>query len=197
MATSYENESIAVLTLPGWHGSGADHWQTRWEALYGYRRVEQHDWQRPLRGDWNARLEDVVLGCKTPVLLVAHSLGCVLVAAWAAHSRNTDRIRGALLVAPPDIERDDLRPQLPGWTPVPRSPLPFPSLVVHSTDDPYAAPGYAQHLAQAWGSALHGVGPAGHINADAGLGDWPAGHALLQAWRAAGFATATAPAPRT
>ena len=39
-----------VLTLPGWQGSGPEHWQSRWEALHGFIRVEQHDWMRPLRG---------------------------------------------------------------------------------------------------------------------------------------------------
>jgi uncharacterized protein len=50
-----------VLILPGWQSSGPDHWQSRWEARFGYRRVEQHDWMHPQRGDWMARLEDVVL----------------------------------------------------------------------------------------------------------------------------------------
>ena len=88
-----------VLILPGWQNSGPDHWQSRWEALYGYRRVDQHDWMTPRRGYWIARLEDVVLGCDGPVVLVAHSLGCILTAAWAQVSRSTHRVQGALLVA--------------------------------------------------------------------------------------------------
>jgi predicted alpha/beta hydrolase family esterase len=106
-----------ILILPGWQNSGPDHWQTRWERLYGYQRVEQHDWMRPLRGDWIAQLEDVLLADEAPAALVAHSLGCIQVAAWAAHSRNTGRVRAALLVAPPEVEREDLRQQLPGWAP--------------------------------------------------------------------------------
>src|SRR3954471_1089441 len=106
-------KSSNVLIVPGWQDSGPSHWQTLWEQRHGYRRVEQHDWTKPLRGDWIARLEDVVLGCGEPAVLVAHSLGCILVAAWAAHSKNTQRVKGALLVAPPDAERDDLREQLP------------------------------------------------------------------------------------
>ena len=70
-----------VLILPGWQGSGPEHWQSRWERAHGYTRVEQHDWQRPLRGDWIARLEDVLLACDEPAVLVAHSLGCLHVAA--------------------------------------------------------------------------------------------------------------------
>ena len=90
-----------ILILPGWQNSGPQHWQSRWERRYGYRRLEQSDWMRPLRGDWIARLEEVLLESDVPALLVAHSLGCLQIVAWAAHSRNTGLVRGALLVAPP------------------------------------------------------------------------------------------------
>lgn len=174
-----------VLLLPGWQNSGPGHWQTLWEQQHGFVRVEQHDWMRPLRGDWNARLEEVLLAQPAPVWLVAHSLGCALVAAWAAHSRNTACVRGALLVAPPELERDDLRVVLPGWAPVARQVLPFPSVLVASSDDPYGSLAHAQALAQAWGSRLVEAGPHGHLNAESGLGDWPEGLALLQSLRSA------------
>ena len=169
-----------VLILPGWQNSGPDHWQSRWERLHGYERVEQHDWMRPLRGDWIAQLEDVLLAGEAPTVLVAHSLGCIQVAAWAAHSRNTKQVRAALLVAPPDVERDDLRQQLPGWAPVARQALPFRSIVVASSDDPFGSFERAAERDRQWHSALQEVGPRGHINADSGLGDWPEGHAWLQ-----------------
>lgn len=169
-----------VLLLPGWQNSGPGHWQTLWEQQHGFVRVEQHDWMRPLRGDWNARLEEVLLAQSAPVVLVAHSLGCALVAAWAAHSRNTGRVRGALLVAPPELERDDLRGMLPGWAPMARQRLPFASVLVASSDDPYGSLAHAQGLAQAWGSRFVDAGPRGHLNAESGLGDWPEGLAWLQ-----------------
>lgn len=175
--------SLAVLTLPGWQGSGPTHWQSRWEALHGDRRVEQHDWLLPRRGDWMARLDEVLLAEPAPVLLAAHSLGCQLVAAWAAHSRHTARVRAALLVAPPDTEREDLPAALLGWRPIPRDRLPFRATVVASRDDPYCTPERAGAMAQAWGAAFVLAGAAGHLNADAGLGDWPAGRALLDALR--------------
>lgn len=170
-----------VLTLPGWQGSGPEHWQSRWEALHGFIRVEQHDWMRPLRGDWTARLQDVVLAQPTPVLLAAHSLGCLLVAWWAAHSRHATRVSGALLVAPPEIERDDLRQQIPGWAPPARQRLPFASLVVASSDDPFGRLAHARALAQDWGADFRDLGARGHLNADSGLGDWAQGLALLYA----------------
>jgi len=168
-----------VLILPGWQNSGPAHWQSRWEALHGYRRVDQHDWMAPRRGDWSARLEEVLLGCDEPAVLVAHSLGCLLTAAWALHSRNTHRVKAALLVAPGDAEREELQPVLPSWSPVVMQRLPFPSVLVGSGNDPYCTFERAQAMASAWGSRFIDLGDAGHINADSGLGDWPQGHAWL------------------
>lgn len=169
-----------ILVLPGWQSSGPDHWQSRWEAAHAYRRVDQHDWMTPRRGDWIARLEDVILATDGPVVLVAHSLGCILTAAWAEVSRSTARVQGALLVAPGDAEQDQLRDVLPSWAPIVRQRLPFPSILVGSQDDPYCTAEKARSLADSWGSRWVDGGPCGHINAESGLGDWPAGHALLQ-----------------
>jgi predicted alpha/beta hydrolase family esterase len=168
-----------ILILPGWQSSGPAHWQSRWEALYGDVRVEQHDWMRPLRGDWIARLEDVLLSQTGPSILVAHSLGCLLTAAWASHSRNTHLVAGALLVAPGDPAREELQSVLKSWTPVPSNKLPFPSLLLGSRNDPYCTFERAQGFAGAWGSEFIDYGARGHINAESGLGDWPEGRALL------------------
>lgn len=168
-----------VLILPGWQGSGPGHWQSRWERLHGYARVEQHDWMRPLRGDWIARLEEVLLCSGESAVLVAHSLGCQHVAAWAAHSRNTHRVKAALLVAPPDVERDDVRALLPSWAPVPLGKLPFRTVMLASGNDPFCSPGRARQFASAWGAEFIDAGPCGHLNAESGLGDWPQAHAHL------------------
>ena len=174
------SEGADVLILPGLQNSGPGHWQSRWESAHGYRRVEQADWNHPLRGDWMARLDEVMLQQTRPVLLAAHSLGCHLVAAWAAHSRHAGQVRAALLVAPPDAERPDMPPQIASWRRVERGRLPFPSVLVFSLDDPYCAADRARGFAADWGSRPHEIGNAGHINADSGLGDWPVGHALLK-----------------
>ncbi len=175
---------LHVLVLPGWQDSGPAHWQSRWEALHGDRRVEQHDWMRPLRGDWMIRLEEAIadLEARAPsprVALVAHSLGCHLVSAWAAHSKRTARVAAALLVAPPDVERDAVRAPLHSFTPMVRERLPFPSLAVVSADDPFCDPALARELASDWGSRVRDAGPRGHLNADSGLGDWPEGRQML------------------
>lgn len=169
-----------VLLLPGWKNSDATHWQSRWQERYGYQRLEQHDWLHPLRGDWSARLQEQVVDAPAPVVLVAHSLGCVLAAWWASHSPLArTKVRAALLVAPGDVEQPELRAQLPGWAPIAQRALPFPSLLVGSEDDPYCTLERAQALAQVWGSRWLNAGAAGHLNSASKLGDWDAGHALL------------------
>lgn len=171
--------SPRILLLPGWLNSGPGHWQSRWEVLHGDERVEQDDWQWPRRGDWMARLDEVLLGDPRPVALVAHSLGCHLVAAWAAHSRQRTLVRAALLVAPPDTEREDMPPNLFNWRPIVRGRLPFPALAVTSADDPYCSPERAAGLVEDWGCRRHDLGARGHVNGESGLGDWPEGRALL------------------
>ena len=182
-------KTTRVLVLPGWQNSGPDHWQSRWESEYGYLRVEQHDWMRPLRGDWIARLEEVLLeqaeGSQQPdhpgVVLVAHSLGCLLVAAWAAHSCNTALVKAALLVAPGDPQREELGGMLASWSPIVSRALPFRSRLLGSRNDPYCTLERARSFAGAWGAEFIDYGDKGHINADSGLGSWPDGHRMLLA----------------
>ena len=170
------------LLLPGWLNSDPTHWQSRWEALHGCERVQQDDWLWPRRGDWMARLDEVLLADRAaPAVLIAHSLGCHLVSAWAAHSKHTPRVRAAMLAAPPDTERADTPANLFNWRPIVRERLPFASLVVTSRDDPYCAPDRAAQMARDWGSATIDIGARGHINGASALGDWPAGWALLGA----------------
>ncbi len=172
-------DAAAVLILPGWQNSGPDHWQSRWERDYGYHRVEQHDWMRPLRGDWVIRLEETLLQCREPAVLVAHSLGCLLVAAWAAASHAPQRVKAALLVAPGDAERAELRAVLRSWSPLALQRLPFPSVLIGSGNDPYCSLERARGFADAWGSDFIDYGPCGHLNAESGLGVWSYGHEIL------------------
>ncbi len=182
-----------IFSLPGWHGSSLTHWQTKWERQHGVKRIEQDDWEWPKRGDWMMRLEETLLADPEvspaqPAVLVAHSLGCHLIAAWAAHSQHTALVKAALLVAPPDIDGmavpgwigGDFPPQMATWRPVARQRLPFRSLVVASTNDLYAAPEGAARLAADWGAQWLQIGALGHINGNSGLGAWPEGWALLQ-----------------
>lgn len=167
------------LIIPGYGGSGPDHWQSRWQLRDPhFRRVEQRDWWNPVCEEWMATLEQAVATSGPRTVLVAHSLGCGLVAHWAAHTRL--RIRAAMLVAPPDPEGPAAELNIQGFVPVPDLPLAFPSLVVASSNDPYSSLEHARGAATRWGSRWHNIGACGHINSDSSLGEWGEGQALLR-----------------
>jgi len=170
--------SPTILTVPGLGSSGSEHWQTHWEQHYGYHRVEQHDWDQPVCAEWVAALDAAIAAAGPEVVLVGHSLACATIAHWASASQH--RIKGALLVAPADVDRPDFPPEVVGFAPMPLARLLFPSIVVASTDDEYVTLARAKQFAQAWGSRLVNVGALGHINSATNLGLWPEGHALLR-----------------
>jgi predicted alpha/beta hydrolase family esterase len=172
-----------TLILPGFHNSDADHWQSRWEARdENLRRVVQNDWNTPRCVDWVARLDQALALTGPDAVLVAHSAGCALVVHWAiAHP--TRRISGALLVAPSDPEAPSFPPEPAGFAPIPLRQLPFRSVVVASSNDPYVTVSRAQAFATAWGSEFVMIGEAGHINSASSLGDWPEGFSLLRSLR--------------
>ncbi|MEN4920448.1 alpha/beta hydrolase [Achromobacter spanius] len=173
---------LQPIIVPGWKNSGPEHWQSRWQALLPHAcRIEQSDWENPRPADWISRLAAGVDDARSPVLLVAHSLGCLISAALPVPLRA--KVAGALLVAPADVERPDAPDCLRAFAPVVRQPLPFQSVVVASDDDPYCALERARMFAADWGSRLVVVHGAGHINADSGLDDWPQGLKLLGALR--------------
>jgi len=171
------------LIIPGLFDSGPDHWQSRWLALRAQSvRVELGRWHAPSRDLWVAHLDRAIGRQRGPVVLVAHSLGCLAVAWWAqeASAARLSKVRGAMLVAPPDVDRPGVHPLLQPFAPAPLAALPFPSLLVASRNDGYADFARLAWLAAAWGSRLADVGPCGHINAESGLGDWPQGLDLLE-----------------
>jgi hypothetical protein len=142
--------------------------------------VEQRDWKRPSRAEWTEQIGQDVERAGEPVILVAHSLGCLAVAHWAAVSRQTHRVAGAFLVAPPWLAHDDPSPrELAGFLPMPILRLPFPSLFVASENDPYLPLETGEGLASAWGSEVVNVGRRGHINVASGHGPWSHGEQLL------------------
>ncbi|MDV2984944.1 UNVERIFIED_CONTAM: alpha/beta hydrolase [Methylobacteriaceae bacterium AG10] len=165
-----------ILILPGYAGSEEEHWQARWAArLRTARIVAQDDWHRPDPDAWRNRVVEAVEAATRPVILIAHSLG-VVAAVEAAPRFPEGVVRGALLVAFPDIEAGaDLPASVRAFAPVPRDPLPFPSLLVASRTDPHCTYERAEDYAYAWGSALVDAGEAGHINVASGHGPWPEG----------------------
>lgn len=171
-----------VLTLPGLGGSGPAHWQTLWEkSRPDTSRIDLGMWDRPHRNAWVTKIDQAVSTARAPVILVAHSLGCLAVAWWASMSPQPYGwpVAGALLVAPADVDRDGTAAELLPFAPAPKQPLPFPSIVVGSSDDPWITIDRAHSLAVDWGSHFIDYGANGHINAASGLGRWPDGLELL------------------
>lgn len=168
-----------ILVVPGLWNSGPQHWQSQWQAKYpAWQRVAHRDWADPVRDEWVAELDAAIAACDGRPILVAHSLGCMLVAQWA-RSGSRLAVAGAFLVAPSDPEAPSYPLDADGFKPVPMQPLPFPSMVVASSDDIYVSAARARAFADAWGSRFVEIGDAGHINADSGHGTWPEGERLL------------------
>ena len=173
-------EKVSVLVVPGLGGSGPEHWQTLFlRRNPGLARVEQADWDKPEPGAWIAALEAAGTAAPPPVVLVAHSLGCLLVAHWARRG-SVDRVAAAMLVAPPDVEAEaGIPPEVRVFAPIPADPLPFPAVVLASRNDPYCSLGRACGFAALWGADFIDVGDLGHINTDSGHGPWPEGERLM------------------
>lgn len=164
-----------ILILPGLGNSAPGHWQRRWaQRLATARIVEQDEWDRPELGDWVLRIEREIMMATRPVVLVAHSLAVSAAVHTARRLRDT-KVRGAFFVSPPDHEGAGIPPEAVSFGRVPRDPLPFPSMLVVSTNDPLVSVERAGDMAGAWGSDLHFAGAAGHINVASGHGPWPEG----------------------
>lgn len=180
--------TVTTLLLPGLYDSGPEHWQSHWErADPSCRRVVQADWATPRCADWVETLDRAVAALDGEAVLVAHSSACALVAHWAASApaARLARVRGALLVAPSDPEGPSYPRGPTGFAPMPLARLPFPTIVVASTDDEYVTLERARAYASSWGATLVEIGASGHINSASGLGSWPLGRALLDQLRGA------------
>lgn len=163
-----------VLIIPGLYGSGPEHWQSQWEQQHPeFQRVEQADWNTPVGDDWVTSLDTAIRNENDHVILIGHSLGSVTIAHWAHQYGRS--IAGALLVAPSDTEASTFPAGTTGFSPIPTIRLPFPSIVIASTDDPYIAFERVTGLSEAWGSKLISLGARGHISVGDGFGPWPEG----------------------
>jgi len=174
------NDLSPVLIIPGLGGASAEHWQARWVKAHSQcQSVQQNNWNLPEYSGWIEGLETAIQDCATPPYLVAHSLGCSVVAHWALKHSGT-AIQGALMVAPADVNSEDhTPPETRIFAPMPMTQLPFNSTVVASTNDPYVDLQQAKLFATAWGSDFINVGACGHINADSHLDNWDEGWDIL------------------
>jgi predicted alpha/beta hydrolase family esterase len=176
-----------ILFVPGLRDHVDDHWQTHAQKkIPGARCVAPLEHDKLSRDARVEALQAALADIAGPVVLAAHSAGCMIVVQWAQNYRRAD-IVGALLAAPADVESpmpsgyptaDQLAAA--GWTPIPRQPLPFPSIVAASTNDPLCSFARAEDFARAWGSRFIDVGAVGHINPPAGFGEWQQGEDLIR-----------------
>ena len=183
-----------VLFVPGLRDHVAEHWQTLLaKELPGSHTVAPLEHDKLSCAARVEALDRAIAAIDGPVILAAHSAGCLMVVHWAQqHDRP---IRGALLATPADIETQ-LPPGYPmladldanGWLPIPREPLPFPSIVAASTNDPLADLGRVLDLSTAWKSRFFLPGAVGHLNPAAGFGPWPQAKGLLEALDKSDFA---------
>lgn len=168
-----------ILTLPGIGGSGPQHWQSVWEKQYDFIRIEQTDWDTPVRADWVANIQKAISKYDPrDIILVGHSAACGAVIDWARQYQT--KIKGTLLVAPADADAETFPQGTTGFSPMPLIKLLFPSIVVTSTNDYFVTVDRAKQFAKAWGSELIAIGEAGHINISSGFGRWDKGLELLK-----------------
>jgi predicted alpha/beta hydrolase family esterase len=168
-----------IFIHPGLNNSGPQHWQTYWENEYGFIRINQRDWDAPVCKEWISTIDDTISGYPLEqVILIGHSLACNTIVNWAKEYRHV--IKAALLVGPSDTEAPSYPPGTTGFKPMPLFKLPFPSIVVASSNDEYVSLERAHFFADSWGSQVINVGDKGHINSSSNLGSWPEGYAILQ-----------------
>lgn len=169
-----------LLILSGIYNSDSSHWQSLWQQEDSrFSKLEHASWDHPDRFEWVRELDSEILSLGGEVVLVAHSLACLMVAHWAAESNLT--ISGALLVSVPDPSGSAFPKDAKNFGNLPMKKLPFTSTVVSSGNDPYGSQDHMKNCAQAWGSKFVAVGDLGHINATSNLGMWEQGRELLRA----------------
>jgi hypothetical protein len=145
------------------------------EQLPATVRVIQSDWSKADLPAWSARVRRDIARNPGRLIIAAHSFGAL--AAVHAGVAGAGRIAGALLVAPADPDKFNVAEAMP------RDPLPFPAVVVASSNDPWMSLWKAADWADRWGADLVNLGDAGHINAEAGFGPWPEGLGLIERLR--------------
>jgi uncharacterized protein len=169
-----------LVFVAGIGNSEEDHWQRHWHReVPGSVWVEHASWDEPDCSAWIADLRETLACVRGPKLLVVHSLGCLLTAAWAA-AHSDPEVEGGFLVSVPDPEGPSFPTRAKGFGAGLSSVLPMRSLVVASETDPYGSIGYARSTAEAWGADFVSVGCRGHINLASGLGRWDEGWSLLR-----------------
>lgn len=173
---------LTTVFIAGYGNSTQGHWQRSWyEHTPNSIWVEQKDWDNPNRNDWVAMLDAVLSRIETPIFIVAHSLGCNTFVEWCAEqpSERLVKVKGALLVAYPDVLDKSFPAAILGFSSPPLAPLIVPSVAIASSDDPYITLERAEYFARCWHAEFIHAGALGHINIASNIQDWPQGKAYL------------------
>lgn len=171
---------INYLIVPGLGNSGPEHWQSFLEnSGSDFIRIQQQDWEAPACEDWITTIDlEVSKYPLSSVVLIGHSMGCTAIAHWARKYQK--EIKGALLVAPSDLEAPVYTFEATGFTPIPQEKFNFKTIVVGSENDEWVSLDRARFFAANWGSEFISLGQAGHINVASGYGDWKEGLEILK-----------------
>ena len=171
---------IKYYLVPGFNGSDEYQWQTFWaRSLINAKIIAQDNWgEGAVRDDWTKKIENELQAEDfSKIVLIGHSLGVATIIHWAKSFGH--KIRGALLVAPTNVDELAKPISISGFSPMPMEKLPFPSIIVASTNDDWVSIEKAAEYCKAWGSKMEVIGPMGHINSDSRLGEWPRGREIL------------------
>src|SRR5579859_1254434 len=176
------HRSPVCLLMPGSDTLPAHHWMPIWSRERPEcELVELGSRHDPIRNVWITRIDQAVGAAGAPAVIVAHDIACLALVWWASMLGEdaAGPVCGALLVAPPDVNRVSATASHSRFAPRPRQLLPFPSILVASAGDPYAAIERSQEMARDWGAAFVATDVDGHIDAHARMGAWEDGQALL------------------
>lgn len=161
------------INIPGLHNSDCGHWQTILEKEHPaeFIRINQENWDEPDRETWISKIEEELSNRNhSELILIGHSIGCIAILKWFEKFRH--KIKGAIFVAPSDSEKESYPNYITGFTPIPTEKLPFPSVLVASTNDHVTELSRSKEFAKNWGSKLIILENAGHIETKSGFGKW-------------------------
>lgn len=168
---------INYIISPGYTNSGPDHWQTHIETrLTNVVRVSQRDWLNVQREQWIDGVQRAVsaVPAEDPVILIGHSCGSNAIAQWAVENPDNAHISHIILVAPADCISADVPPAIRGQGRLPDCPLPYPTTLVRSDEDPFLPDPIGKKLSSSWRVvAEHVVHGGGHLATSDGYGRWP------------------------
>ena len=155
-----------LLIVPGADGSGPAAWRRRYPRA---PRVVRLPGAATDLNRWAASVATSIDACRDAPLVLAHGFG--VLATLRATSLFERRVAGAMLVAPADPDDYGVLVRLPA------TPLPYPTLLVASRDDPGIKLTKAGALATRWGSRFAVVERSGDDR-------WQEGARLLRAFAA-------------